>query len=48
MAFIIGGVFLVAFGSAMNDPLIVNIGIWCLFGGFALQVLWLFMKRGKF
>jgi len=33
MAFIIGGVFLVALGSTMNNPLAVNIGVWCLFGG---------------
>jgi hypothetical protein len=48
MAFIIGGIFLVALGLTMNNPLAVNIGGWCLFGGFVLQVLWLFTKRGRF
>ena len=48
MAFIIGGVFLVALGLTMNNPLAVNIGGLCLLSGFVLQVLWLFTKRGRF
>jgi hypothetical protein len=49
MAFIIGGVFLAFSGSVMNSFYLMDLGVWCLIGGFVLQVLWLFcVKRGRF
>lgn len=43
---VIGFLFIVL-GSANSDPNLTEMGMWCIGGGFVLQVLWLFMKGGR-
>lgn len=46
---IVCGFFLMFYygGAYVEDPEMVNIGVWMVIGGFILQVLWLFLFRRR-